>query len=397
MRSATVASITQPDPIELVAVGDMADCPSDAPDEVGLLLDQLPGEILGLGDYTYTGGTAAAFADCFAPAFGRNKDRFLPAVGNHEYDSGSAQPYVDYFGPVAGTVDELFYVTQRGNWQIVVLNSNCWEIGGCRAGSPQYEWLREVLAASPPNVCRIVTMHHPRWSSYSTYGSQAYLAPMLELLEAAGTDLLLTGHSHHYERFAPQTTDAQPDPKGLRQITIGTGGVALRTPDVVAANSVVRLTTHGVLTLELLEDSYRLAFVGVDGAGVLDQASGTCINAPKLQIVAAQAPLYRLYKSVFLREPDQVGLDYWTDVADGGYPLMSIAGLFADSPEFTQRYSTLDDDAFLTLLYRNTLGRSPDPRGFAYWQAQMASGIDRGRVVIAFSEGEEFIARTPLP
>ncbi len=397
MGAASAGAVTQPDPIEMVAVGDMAECPSTAPAKVGTLLDQLPGEILGLGDYTYTGGTAAAFANCFGPAFGRHKARFLPAVGNHEYDSGSAQPYVDYFGPVAGKVDELYHVTRRGNWQIVVLNSNCWEVGGCQAGSPQYQWLQKVLAQAPPEVCRIVTMHHPRWSSYSTYGSQQYLVPMLELVEAAGTDLLLTGHSHHYERFAAQRADGQRDDQGFRQITVGTGGVALRSPDVVAANSLVRLSTHGVLTLGLEEDSWSLAFVGVDGVGVLDQASGDCVNAPDLQIAASQAPLYRLYKAVFLRQPDQPGLDYWTGIANRGTPLMSIAGLFADSPEFAQRYAAVDDEAFLVLLYRNTLGRAPDDAGLAYWRGQMAGGVDRGRIVIAFSEAEEFVRRTPLP
>ncbi|MEZ5375723.1 MAG: DUF4214 domain-containing protein [Acidimicrobiales bacterium] len=394
--ASTGAMVEQPDPIEMVAVGDMADCPATAPAEVGVLLDELPGEILGLGDYTYTGGTAAAFANCFGPAFGRHKTRFLPAVGNHEYDSGSAQPYVDYFGPIAGDIDELYYVTQRGNWQILVLNSNCWEVGGCAVGKPQYNWLQGVLAASAPDVCRIVTMHHPRWSSYSTYGSQQYLAPMLELLEAAGTDLLLTGHSHHYERFAAQSVDAELDDKGIRQITVGTGGVALRTPDVVAPNSLVRRTDYGVLTLDLLEDSWGLEFVGVGDAGVLDRASDTCVNAPVLQVTESQAPLYRLYKAVFLRRPDQAGLDYWTGISNEGVSLMSIAGLFADSAEFTNRYSAVGDDEFLTLLYRNTLGRTPDPAGYAYWQQQMASGVDRGRIVIAFSEADEFIRRTPL-
>lgn len=398
LSAPSAGAVTQVDPIEMVAVGDMARCGSTAPAKVGVLLDQMPGEILGLGDYAYGSGSAAQFRDCFDPAFGRNKDRFLPTAGNHEYGTNDAKPYADYFGAAAGDPTKFYYATQRGNWQIVVLNSNCWEIGGCQPGSDQYEWLRSTLASAPSNSCRIVTMHHPRWSSYSKYNTPSYLIPMLELVEAGGTDLLLTGHSHHYERFAPQTTDGRRnDDRGYRQITVGTGGIDLRTPDTVAANSLVRLSTHGALQLTLRQDSYDLAFVGVDGAGVLDRSSGTCVNAGSLEISQRQAPLYRLYRAVFLRQPDQGGLDYWTQQNDRGLPLMDVAGLFADSAEFRNRYVAPDDEAFLRLLYRNTLGREPDSAGRAYWLGQMQAGVDRGRVVIAFSEADEFIGRTPLP
>ncbi|MEZ5225271.1 MAG: DUF4214 domain-containing protein [Acidimicrobiales bacterium] len=143
--------------------------------------------------------------------------------------------------------------------------------------------------------------------------------------------------------------------------------------DVVAPNSLVRRTDYGVLTLDLLEDSWGLEFVGVGDAGVLDRASDTCVNAPVLQVTESQAPLYRLYKAVFLRRPDQAGLDYWTGISNEGVSLMSIAGLFADSAEFTNRYSAVGDDEFLTLLYRNTLGRTPDPpatpTGSSRWRA----------------------------
>ncbi len=390
-------AIDAPDPIMMVAVGDMAPCSGGNPERVGALLDVLPGEILGLGDYAYPNGTAAEFRDCFDPHFGRNKQRFLPAVGNHEYGSPGARPYADYFGAAAGDPATFYYEQRRGNWQIIVLNSNCGQVGGCGPGSAQYRWLETTLASAPPASCRIVTMHHPRWSSYSTYGTQSYLEPMLSLVEAAGTDLVLTGHSHHYERFAPQTASGVRSDRGFVQITVGTGGVALRQPDIVAENSLVRRKAHGALSLTLRESSYDLSFIGADG-DVLDRSSGPCLDAgtDDLAVQPDQAALVRLYEAVFLRAPDRAGLEYWTSIQRGGTLLGQIAGFFADSDEFRNRYAALDDPGFIDLLYRNTLGRSSDVEGRAYWLAEMRRGVPRGAIVIAFSEAPEFVSKHPF-
>lgn len=101
--------------------------------------------------------------------------------------------------------------------------------------------------------------------------------------------------------------------------------------------------------------------------------------------------VYRLYRAFFLREPDGDGVVYWISQARySGYPLGSIAEEFARSPEFRQRYGSLDDGAFVDLVYRNVLGRPAEPEGRAYWLDQLRSGMRRGHLMLYFSESVEF-------
>ena len=148
--------------------------------------------------------------------------------------------------------------------------------------APQQQWLRQVLDAAPDGRCRIAIMHHPRWSSWGPYASQAGLDPIYSLLYDAGTDLVLTGHAHHYERLVPIAADGTPDAvRGFRQITVGTGGTAPRFPepdDLLADLDEVLVTGKwGVLDLDLYDDSYDWRFVSVDNE-ILDVGSETCIG-----------------------------------------------------------------------------------------------------------------------
>jgi hypothetical protein len=118
-------------------------------------------------------------------------------------------------------------------------------------------------------------MHHPRFSS-GPHGDYAPVAPLWEALDAADADLLLVGHDHLYERFAPQDGSGAAAAEGLRQITAGTGGYTLYGAERVAPNSEVLIDDAlGVLVLTLHPDSYDWSFVGVDGAE-LDSGSASC-------------------------------------------------------------------------------------------------------------------------
>ncbi|MEZ5375509.1 MAG: DUF4214 domain-containing protein [Acidimicrobiales bacterium] len=101
------------------------------------------------------------------------------------------------------------------------------------------------------------------------------------------------------------------------------------------------------------------------------------------------APLVRLYVAYFLRSPDLAGLEFWIGRIRAGQGIESISQNFAGSAEFQNTYGALDDAAFIDLVYRNVLGRNSDDAGRAYWLEQMAGGIDRGRVMTAFSESAE--------
>ena len=255
---------TAVDPV-ILAAGDIADC--DTPDDEATadLLDDLPGTILTLGDTVYPSATEATFAQCFDPSWGRHRDRIRPAAGNHDWDTGDLGAYLAYFGDAAvGEDGDPWYALEVGTWQVIVLASDCGRVDGCGPGSKQGRWLAETLARSDAE-CTLAAFHHPRFSS-GEHGPTEAVAPFWEQLHAAGVDVVLNGHEHDYERFAPQDPEGREDRQGgIRQFIVGTGGVALRPFDRVAANSELRASiAHGVLGLTLRDGSYDWVFHAVD-------------------------------------------------------------------------------------------------------------------------------------
>ena len=261
------------DPV-LVGAGDIAVCGLTGDSRTAALLDGIAGRVFAAGDLAYPDGTTGQFRDCYGPTWGRWRSRTSPAPGNHEYHTAGAAPYYAYFGSRAGSAGSGWYAYDLGTWRIYVLNSNCGTVG-CGATSPQVTWLRADLAANP-RECVAAVWHHPRFSS-GQHGNNPAVAELWRALEAAGAELVLTGHDHDYERFAPQTGDRVPDADGIREFVIGTGGAALRPFGSRKLNSERRSsTTFGVLKLTLREGSYDWAFVPVAGGTLRDSGTAAC-------------------------------------------------------------------------------------------------------------------------
>ena len=160
-------------------------------------------------------------------------------------------------------------------WHLIALNSNCSEVGGCDAGSPQEEWLRDDLAAHPA-ACTLAYWHHPRFSSGS-HGSDSTYTAFWQALYDAGADVVLSGHDHDYERFAAQTPSGDRDSRrGLRQFVVGSGGKGLRRFSTIRANSEARdATSLGVLELTLGAGAYAWRFRPAVGS-FTDSGSTRC-------------------------------------------------------------------------------------------------------------------------
>ncbi len=270
-----------PSPVEhaiLLAAGDIAACDEVGDTATAALVEQMladdPGATVAiLGDSVYPSGSAQTYAECFDPVWGAFRERIRPAIGNHEIADDGGAAYFDYFGAAAGTPGEGWYAYDLGAWHVVVLNSNCEQVD-CGEGSPQVEWLRADLAASHA-ACVLAYWHAPRFSSGPHGGSES-VGVFWDALSEADADLVLAGHEHQYERFAPQTPDGAADPDGTRQITAGTGGKELRPAgDPVANSEVIVDDAFGVLRLELGEDGYAWRFVTVEGTDA-DSGSGGC-------------------------------------------------------------------------------------------------------------------------
>ena len=237
------------------------------------MLDGLAGTVLALGDLAYNDGTATEFANCYDPSWGRHKARTKPAPGNHEYNTPGATGYYGYFGAAAGDPTKGYYSYDLGEWHIIVLNSNI----ARTAGSAQDVWLRADLAANT-KTCTLAYWHHPRFSSSSVHGNNVTMAPFWDALYAANADVVLVGHDHSYERFAPQTPAAAADPtRGIRQFVVGTGGRSHYAIGTVQPNSqVYNGNTFGVLKLTLSTTSYAWQFVPVAGGTFTDSGTGNC-------------------------------------------------------------------------------------------------------------------------
>jgi hypothetical protein len=298
-RSAARAPSWAPTGLEPVvaAAGDIACGPNDSAfnygeGQVGVCRQRLTSDllmrmdlsaVLTPGDIQYPIGAYDAFQQSFHPSWGRVKELIRPVPGNHEYETPGAAGYFDYFnGPgaqngLAGERGKGYYSFDVGSWHLIALNSSCHEVGGCDADSPQGRWLAADLAAHPTS-CTLAYWHYPRFTS-GRYGDGARdVRPFWESLQQAGAELVLSGHEHFYERFAPQDVDGTADPaRGIRQLTVGMGGRSHHGFITVAPNSEVRNSaTVGVVELTLGEGRYDWRLVrAIDGA-TMDQGTQFC-------------------------------------------------------------------------------------------------------------------------
>jgi hypothetical protein len=259
-------------PPVLVGAGDIASCSWGEDAATAKLLDSIPGIVFTAGDDVYPNGTAAEFTGCYEPTWGRHKTRTRPAPGNHDYRTADGAPYYAYFGALAGDSGRGYYSYDLGAWHILSLNSNI----SMKAGSPQEQWLRASLARHPAK-CTLAYWHHPRFSS-GGHGSSTASQPLWQALYDANADVVISGHDHLYERFAPQTPAGTRDAaRGIREFVVGTGGAGLYQVETIRANSEVRnANTHGVIKLTLRPDSYDWEFVPVAGKTFRDSGSGRC-------------------------------------------------------------------------------------------------------------------------
>ncbi len=256
----------------MAGAGDIGECLSEGPELTARQLDAMPSAaVFTAGDNAYPNGSANDFIACYERSWGRHKARTRPTPGNHDYDTPGASGYFDYFGAAAGSRGQGYYTYVVGPWRVFALNSEI----PVDANSAQVSWLRNALRINPVN-CTIAIWHRPLFTS-GPNGPNLDMKDIYKVLYDANTEIVINGHDHLYERFAQQDADARADPaRGIRQFTVGTGGVFTYPPQGLARNSEVQQSAWGVLKLTLTATTYEWEFVSAQNTGFRDTGTGTC-------------------------------------------------------------------------------------------------------------------------
>ena len=304
----TTATTPPPNPSPVIVAGGDIACISGATQTAtkcqqlatsDLALAQNPDAVLPLGDTQYEIGTLADFQAVYDPSWGRMRAITRPVPGNHEYGyTGTSYTptngagYFTYFGdrshplqPGCTSGCTSWYSYNLGSWHLIALDSQCAEIGGCNPGSAQYQWLLNDLNANSDKQCVLAYWHIPVFAS--SLDRQPDMGAAMKLLYDKDADVVLNGHAHYYERFAPQQPTFDPaagkyvgvsDPaRGIREFVVGTGGKSFFTFGTVQPNSDVRIAnTFGVLKMALNNGGYSWNFLPANAGGSSESGSASC-------------------------------------------------------------------------------------------------------------------------
>lgn len=149
------------------------------------------------------------------------------------------------------------------------------------------------------------------------------------------------------------------------QIDTGTLGA---TVSINADGTFSTMDRNGVEGLDTLASVEKLVFT--DRTLLLDNYSSlTQLNETQF------IDLAKVYVAYFNRAADAEGLYFWADKLAKGMDMPTIASYFSESAEAKALYpNTADTSDFVTAVYANVLGRTPDAAGFDFWTKALDTG-----------------------
>jgi predicted phosphodiesterase len=199
-----------------------------------------------LGDSVYPSGDAdevdAKVFDPFGPVLD-GPTELVAALGNHDVRTDDGEPLMAALG-----MPGRWYEREFGPLRVVVVDSTRVDDRG------QLDWLERRLSTETDATWTVVLQHHPPFSA-GQHGSDAESRELLvPLYEAAGVDLVLSGHDHDYQRSHPQN--------GVTYVVAG--GAAKLRPTGSADFTVIAASTHHFLELAAYRDRLEVRAIGVD-------------------------------------------------------------------------------------------------------------------------------------
>lgn len=224
------------------------------------LIERMSGTVFTSGDNAYPHGRTVDFQRCYDASWGRFKSRTWATPGNHDYETAGATGYFDYYGERAGPYGVGYYSYDVGPWHVVSLNSEI----AMSLGSPQVAWLRNDLQ-SKRTPCTAAIIHRPLLSS-GPNGDNPGVRDLWRILIEAGADIVISGHDHHYERFARMDENGMPSARGLRLFTVGTGGAPIYRSGGLKPTTEAKVMEFGVIRFTLQTTGYRWEFHTSSGA-----------------------------------------------------------------------------------------------------------------------------------
>ncbi len=275
-RAAGLPSLRDPSRVVVMAAGDIASGGSwqeNARATGDLVRAGDPDRVLTLGDNAYPDGTPQDYAAHYAPTWGSFRSRTLPVPGNHDYHRDPPSGYVGYFGPdrVTNRADgQLYYARDLGGgWRVYAMNTELDTAGA------QLQWLRSDVAAHPASHY-VLAAHSPRYTSGEEHDPSDDVCPLWDELAGTGRlEIVLAGHQHDYERFAPMDCHGHQTGRGARSFVVGAGGGGIygfRDPE--PGSQARNDTDFGVLRLVLRRASYSWSYLasgrGWDGEHAVD-------------------------------------------------------------------------------------------------------------------------------
>ena len=275
-HAVTTTAASQAATCVVAAAGDVAgqdDYRTGAARSGALITEANPERVIALGDLAYDSGTVGEFSTYYRPTWGAFKAKTLAVAGNHEARTTNFAGLTTELGSDA---DDNRATTVCG-WRVVLVNP----YKGASASASYITAQRKAYPALP----MLVAWHSPRFSSGS-HGNDTASQPMWAAATAAGARIVLNGHDHNYERFAPMSATGAATATGTRQFVSGLGGHHPRSTGTVAANSEKRFTGQAaVLFLSLSVDgAYSWSLKAADGsvrdAGVAAAPATTPVVSP---------------------------------------------------------------------------------------------------------------------
>ena len=229
-------------PVTIAIIGDYGYIGPEAEAVSKLVKLWTPDAIVTTGDNLYGTGK---YADVVGHYYGNYT--MFPSMGNHDWDNGNYRYYMNYFG------FPRYYDVVQGPIHFFILDSDPREPNGVTVNSIQAHWLYEQLIKSDA-TWKIVILHHPPYSSDSVHGSMSHVQwPYAEW----GADIIISGHSHTYERI---------EYDGIVYIVNGLGGnPKTYNFGLPLEGSVIRITdTWGAQRITATSTTLCLKFITID-------------------------------------------------------------------------------------------------------------------------------------